>query len=235
MLGDLRVLDAGDELLLDTERVRPAGAVQHDPALQARARRRAAQAHAGDRAALADRARRAPRSPAPTGCRTRSTPRGAPRSAGTRCGWSPPTLGVDVLCAAEDTEGVRGALDAAGAVAVDRRGGRGAAGSSPGARATALDLDDAVIPQEAGLNERAVSFTKGCYVGPGDGRAAATTAASRTATCAACGSPSRPSPARALQLGEREVGTRRLRGALAAPGPDRPGASCAARPSRARR
>ena len=28
-----------------------------------------------------------------------------------------------------------------------------------------VDLDDGVIPQEAGLNERAVSFTKGCYVG----------------------------------------------------------------------
>ena len=28
-----------------------------------------------------------------------------------------------------------------------------------------VDLDETVIPQEAGLNERAVSFTKGCYVG----------------------------------------------------------------------
>ncbi len=28
-----------------------------------------------------------------------------------------------------------------------------------------IDLDDSVIPQEAGLNERAVSFQKGCYVG----------------------------------------------------------------------
>src|SRR5207302_7975586 len=28
-----------------------------------------------------------------------------------------------------------------------------------------IDLDDTVIPQEAGLNARAVSFTKGCYVG----------------------------------------------------------------------
>jgi folate-binding protein YgfZ len=28
-----------------------------------------------------------------------------------------------------------------------------------------IDLDEGVIPQEAGLNERAVSFTKGCYVG----------------------------------------------------------------------
>ena len=28
-----------------------------------------------------------------------------------------------------------------------------------------FDLDDSVIPHEAGLNDRAVSFTKGCYVG----------------------------------------------------------------------
>jgi folate-binding protein YgfZ len=28
-----------------------------------------------------------------------------------------------------------------------------------------LDMDGDTIPQEAGLNERAVSFTKGCYVG----------------------------------------------------------------------
>ncbi len=28
-----------------------------------------------------------------------------------------------------------------------------------------VDLDEHVIPQEAGLNDRAVSFTKGCYVG----------------------------------------------------------------------
>src|ERR687890_519438 len=28
-----------------------------------------------------------------------------------------------------------------------------------------VDIDDSTIPQEAGINERAVSFTKGCYVG----------------------------------------------------------------------
>jgi folate-binding protein YgfZ len=28
-----------------------------------------------------------------------------------------------------------------------------------------IDLDDTVIPEEAALNARAVSFTKGCYVG----------------------------------------------------------------------
>jgi folate-binding protein YgfZ len=46
------------------------------------------------------------------------------------------------------------ALDAAEVVRVER--GRPRYG---------VDLDDSVIPQEAGLNERAVSFTKGCYVG----------------------------------------------------------------------
>src|SRR4029077_7908480 len=73
-------------------------------------------------------------------------------------------VGVDVFCAAEDTATVRAALEAAGAV-------------PPGAEAaevirvehcrsrSVIELDDGVIPQEAGLNERAVSFTKGCYVG----------------------------------------------------------------------
>jgi folate-binding protein YgfZ len=73
-------------------------------------------------------------------------------------------LGIDVLCEAAAQETVRGALEAAGA--------------PPASEATAeivrvesgrprygLDLDDTTIPQEAGLNERAVSFTKGCYVG----------------------------------------------------------------------
>src|SRR5919204_2996103 len=32
-------------------------------------------------------------------------------------------------------------------------------------RRSASDVDDTTIPQEAGINERAVSFTKGCYVG----------------------------------------------------------------------
>ncbi len=38
-------------------------------------------------------------------------------------------------------------------------------GSSDGRPRYGVDLDDSVIPQEAGLNQRAVSFTKGCYVG----------------------------------------------------------------------
>ena len=70
-------------------------------------------------------------------------------------------LGVDVICAAEDAEAVKTALgiepvglDAAECVRIES--GRPRHG---------LDFDADTIPQEAGLNERAVSFTKGCYVG----------------------------------------------------------------------
>ena len=69
-----------------------------------------------------------------------------------------------------------------------------------------VDLDDSVIPQEAGLNDRAVSFTKGCYVGQ-----------ETVARLFYKGRPNRhlrglrlsaPAPAGApLLLGEREVGT----------------------------
>jgi tRNA-modifying protein YgfZ len=73
-------------------------------------------------------------------------------------------LGVDVFCDAEATEGVRGALRAAGAVEVSEAAAELVRIES-GRPRYGVDLDDKVIPQEAGLNERAVSFTKGCYVG----------------------------------------------------------------------
>ena len=70
-------------------------------------------------------------------------------------------LGADVICDAEQAAAVREALgvpdvpeDVAEVLRVER--GRPRYG---------VDLDDSVIPQEAGLNDRAVSFTKGCYVG----------------------------------------------------------------------
>jgi tRNA-modifying protein YgfZ len=73
-------------------------------------------------------------------------------------------LGVDVFCAAEVTEAVRGALLAAGAIEVTEAAAELVRVESGRPRYGA-DLDENVIPQEAGLNERAVSFTKGCYVG----------------------------------------------------------------------
>jgi len=73
-------------------------------------------------------------------------------------------VGVDVFCDAERTEGVRGTLVAAGAVEVGEATAE-VLRVERGRPRYGLDLDDSVIPQEAGLNARAVSFTKGCYVG----------------------------------------------------------------------
>jgi len=73
-------------------------------------------------------------------------------------------LGVDVVCPAEDTARVQDALLAAGAVAVDEAAAEIVRVES-GRPRYGLDVDDTTIPQEAGLNSRAVSFTKGCYVG----------------------------------------------------------------------
>ena len=70
-------------------------------------------------------------------------------------------VGVDVICDAERIDEVKAALGvpevseaAAEIIRVER--GRPRYG---------VDLDESVIPQEAGLNERAVNFEKGCYVG----------------------------------------------------------------------
>jgi len=73
-------------------------------------------------------------------------------------------VGVDVLCDAEDTDAVRDALTGAGAQAVSEDAAE-VMRVERGRPRYGVDLDDATIPQEAGLNERAVSFTKGCYVG----------------------------------------------------------------------
>ncbi len=73
-------------------------------------------------------------------------------------------VGVDVLCDADDTDAVREALLAAGAEPVSEQAAE-ILRVERGRPRYGYELDDATIPQEAGLNERAVSFTKGCYVG----------------------------------------------------------------------
>jgi folate-binding protein YgfZ len=72
--------------------------------------------------------------------------------------------GVDVLCDAEDRDAVCAALVEAGAVAVSEQGAE-VVRVERGRPRYGVDIDGSTIPQEAGLNERAVSFTKGCYVG----------------------------------------------------------------------
>jgi tRNA-modifying protein YgfZ len=72
--------------------------------------------------------------------------------------------GIDVVCDSAETEHVKAALLDAGAVQADEAAAD-VLRVEHGRPRYGVDLDDSVIPQEAGLNERAVSFTKGCYVG----------------------------------------------------------------------
>ncbi len=59
---------------------------------------------------------------------------------------------------------MRGALEAIGAVSVSEAAAE-IVRVEHGRPRYGIDLDENTIPQEAALNERAVSFTKGCYVG----------------------------------------------------------------------
>jgi folate-binding protein YgfZ len=70
-------------------------------------------------------------------------------------------LGVDVICPTADADAVREAL---GVEAVSEEAAECLRIES-GRPRFLYDVGTDTIPQEAGLNERAVSFTKGCYVG----------------------------------------------------------------------
>jgi tRNA-modifying protein YgfZ len=70
-------------------------------------------------------------------------------------------LGIDVICPAADAEAVRQAL---GVETVSEEAAECLRIES-GRPRFGLDVGPETIPEEAGLNERAVSFTKGCYVG----------------------------------------------------------------------
>jgi folate-binding protein YgfZ len=73
-------------------------------------------------------------------------------------------VGVDLICEAPDTEALSSALRERGAEPVSEQAAE-CLRVERGRPRFGVDLDETVIPQEAGLNERAVSFTKGCYVG----------------------------------------------------------------------
>ncbi len=164
MLADLRVLDAGDELLLDTERVALQALfnairrtmIGYDVELHKRTLERGLLSLIGPTAfAVA----------------------GAPELAGAAEHSHAPArldgiafrairteLGLDLLCPSTETESLKAALRKAGALPVSEETVE-IIRVERGRPRYGIDLDETVIPQEAGLNERAVSFTKGCYVG----------------------------------------------------------------------
>jgi tRNA-modifying protein YgfZ len=197
MLGDLRVIDTGSELWLDTERIalQPLfdtirrGSVGWQVELHKRTLQQALLSLVGPRAADvvgevgAEHANR------------------IAQLGGAEALLIATDAGIDVVCSADDAAAVRAALDvpevpAAAAEVVRVEAGRPRYG---------IDLDDTTIPEEAGLNARAVSFTKGCYVGQETvarlhyrGKPNRHLRGLRLSTAVASGTP--------LTLGEREVG-----------------------------
>lgn len=72
--------------------------------------------------------------------------------------------GLDVLAPAAEVAAVRAALLGAGAAEVPEAAAE-IVRVEAGRPRYGIDLDDGVMPEEAGIVDRAVSFKKGCYVG----------------------------------------------------------------------
>jgi folate-binding protein YgfZ len=168
MLGDLRILDAGEEVLLDTERVALQGlfnmirqfSLGYDVELHKRTLERGLLSLIGPEAdGIAGAADLGTLGTDEHAHMLVEVPGSGVTARAIRT-----DVGVDLLCSSEELERLRAALADAGAVAVDEAAVE-ALRIERGRPRYGIDLDDSVIPQEAGLNERAVSFTKGCYVG----------------------------------------------------------------------
>jgi len=163
MLGDVRVLNAGDELLLDTERVALQAlfnmirrfSLGYAVELHKRTVERGLLSLIG------------PGADSAVGAGVVPEPEHAHvpvRVCGVRVRAIRTDIGIDLLCDAADLDSLRTALEEAGVVPVAEAAVE-CLRVEHGRPRYGIDLDDSVIPQEAGLNDRAVSFTKGCYVG----------------------------------------------------------------------
>jgi len=165
MLGDLRILATDDELLLDTERVALQGlfnmirrfSIGYDVEMHKRTLERGLLSLVGPGAAVFSGAGDLPDEEHAHALVSVPGSDLVARAVRT-------DVGIDLLCDAGDVEALRAALEEAGVPAVAEAAVE-CLRVERGRPRYGIDLDDSVIPQEAGLNERAVSFTKGCYVG----------------------------------------------------------------------
>ena len=163
MLGDVRVLDLGHELWLDTERVTLQElfnmirrfSVGYDVQLHKRTLERALLSLIGPRARnVADAVSLGPDE--------HDNVQG--EIAGVPVHLVATDVGVDVICDAGRADELRAALAGRGAAPVSEEAVE-CLRVENGRPRWGLELDETTIPQEADLNPRAVSFTKGCYVG----------------------------------------------------------------------
>jgi folate-binding protein YgfZ len=165
MLGDLRVLETEAELLLDTERVALQAlfnmirrySLGYDVELHKRTLESGLLSLIGPLADELVTRTGAALGPAEHDHSELSLAGTAVRAIRT-------DVGVDLLFAAEELAAVRAALLDAGAAEVAEQAAE-VLRIEHGRPRYGVDLDDSVIPQEAHLNTRAVSLTKGCYVG----------------------------------------------------------------------
>jgi tRNA-modifying protein YgfZ len=163
MLGDLRILDTGEELWLDTERAALQElfnmirrfSIGYDVQLHKRTLERGLISLIGPDADAV--------------CGADALPATEHAHAVVMVGEIPARavrtdVGVDLVCEAAATPELMAALEDAGALPVSESTAE-CVRVQCGRPRYGIDVDDSVIPQEAGLNARAVSFTKGCYVG----------------------------------------------------------------------
>jgi folate-binding protein YgfZ len=163
MLGDVRVLDAGDELLVDTERValQPLFNMIRTYSLGSAVELHKRTLECGLLSLIGPLADELI-SGAGLGEAEHDNVALSLGNAPVRAIRT--DVGIDLLFATADAGAVRAAVLEAGAVEVSEDAAECVRIES-GRPRYGIDLDDSVIPQEAGLNARAVSFTKGCYVG----------------------------------------------------------------------
>jgi folate-binding protein YgfZ len=174
MLGDLRVLDVsenqprgddplGEELLLDTERVALQSLfemirrfkVGHKLELHKRTLERGLLSLIGPDAT---------RIVAAEGLPVLEHANAPVKIGGIAALAARTDTGVDLICDAADTGALAQTLRERGAAPVSAQAAE-TVRVERGRPRYGVDMDETTIPQEAGLNERAVSFTKGCYVG----------------------------------------------------------------------
>lgn len=163
MLGDLRIARTADTFELDTERVSlqalfdqlRVATVGHDAELHKRTLQR------GLISLIGPRARAVAQVEDLSGCEHKNAPftvNGVPAHAIIT------EFGVDILCDSADTAAIQATLLERGATSITQSELE-VARISKGRPRFGVELDERSMPQEAGLNDRAVSFTKGCYVG----------------------------------------------------------------------
>lgn len=163
MLGDVRIVRTADTFELDTERISlqalfdalRMGVLGHDAELHKRTLQRGLISLIGPRAKVVAQVEDL------GGCEFRNAPftvDGVPAHVIVT------DVGVDILCDAEVTEAIIASLKARGAVAITPDEAE-VVRIERGRPRYGVELGERTMPQEAGLNERAVSFTKGCYVG----------------------------------------------------------------------